>query len=323
MGTGTLVSVLIRPAIWPCALLAIFGLTDFLKGLRILATVGQNASLEIRSLVFFIGFILVLLRALMYSAILAACLAAFGRRETRKAIPILEEIFQAHAVFKQAEGGSSEIERERFLADPSLEITRRFRVLLRWFAEALGVVVTIPELESAKEPRLAHAQRFDENKNIEAPKRVKREPVQPLGALLRATFDLRFVRKSLALLSFCLSIAFIYWSHSTQSTVRSKDTGDALYGALILLNVCLYWCLGFPISTQLRRWIASSALAVSVWICISILLLPPSNLPSSSDVWHVSDSVFLLSVGVFIALAIVSFVDDEEVEPQQPPAIVT
>lgn len=316
MGTGTRVSVLIRPAIWPVALLAIFALRDFLHAFRILLTVDQNVSLEIQTWFFFIGFILVLLRALIYPAILAACLAAFGRRETIKAIPILEEIFQAHAVFKQAEQGSSEIRARKVFGGSVLEVARRFRVPLLWLTEAFGIIVTTPELKSAKGTTARACTEIRREQQYRSTEAGETESTQPVGALVRATFDLRFVRKSLALLSFCLTIVFIFWAHlsSAQHPVRSKDTGEALYTVLVLLNPFLYWCLGFRISTQFRRWIAASALGISVWVVILALQALQLHLPDPPESARVGELILYSMVASFITLAIASFYDDEDVE---------
>ena len=140
-----------------------------------------------------------------------------------------------------------------------------------------------------------------------------------LADLLRATFDLRFVRKSLALLSFCLSIVYICWAYlnTVQHSVAPKNTGHPFYGALSLIDACLYWCLGFRIPTYFRRWIASSALGISVWIFILALQLPSPDFPDPPEIVHISALILLPIVGAFITLALISFVDDEDGETRK------
>jgi hypothetical protein len=142
---------------------------------------------------------------------------------------------------------------------------------------------------------------------------------QALGALFRTTYDLRLVRKILALLSFGLLIVLVYWSflNSVKYSVPSKNTGEGTYSVFLVLNACLYWCLGFRIPTHFRRWIAGGALVVTMWLWIAIHQLPSHDFSDPPEIVHISALIFLSMVGAFITLAIISFVDDEEDEPRQ------
>jgi hypothetical protein len=139
------------------------------------------------------------------------------------------------------------------------------------------------------------------------------------GSMVRAGFDPRIVRRNLALVSFVLSIIFTYWVHlnSVQYSVPSKNTGPPFYGVLLLLDACLFWSLAFSRPTYFRRCIASCALGICIWIWIGMLLLPSPGFRSPPEVRHVSELIFCPMVGVFIALAIVSFVDDGDIDPQR------
>jgi hypothetical protein len=142
---------------------------------------------------------------------------------------------------------------------------------------------------------------------------------QALGALFRTTYDLRLVRKVLALVSFCLSIVFVYWSYlnTVKYSVPSKNTGEGVYSLFLVLNACLYWCLGFRLPTYFRRWIAVSALIVTMWLWIVIRQLPSTDFPEPPEIVHISALIFLPMFGAFISLAIVSLVDDEQDEPRE------
>jgi hypothetical protein len=142
---------------------------------------------------------------------------------------------------------------------------------------------------------------------------------QALGALFRTTHDLRLVRKILAILSFSLAIVFVYWSYlnTVKYSVPSKNTGEGVYSLFLVLNACLYWCLGFRLPTYFRRWIAGSALIVTMWLWIAIRQLPSNDFPEPSEIVHISALIFLPMFGAFISLAIISLVDDEDGEPRE------
>jgi hypothetical protein len=162
--------------------------------------------------------------------------------------------------------------------------------------------------------------RVQEEAGVRTP--FKKESItQAFSSMVRAAFDLRTARRNLALLSLVLSLIFVYWGHLNHvpDQVPSKTRGEeAVYSWFLLLNACLYWCLGFRIPTYFRRWIAGGALFVSLWNWIGILQLPSDSFRDPSDIVRVSELIFLPMVGAFIALAIISFVDDEEVETPQP-----
>jgi hypothetical protein len=142
---------------------------------------------------------------------------------------------------------------------------------------------------------------------------------QALAVLFRTTYDLRLVRKILALLSFGLLIVLIYWSYlnSVKYSVPSKNTGEGIYSVFLVLNACLYWCLGFRIPTYFRRWIAGGALAVTMWLWIAIQQLPSHDFSDPPEIVHIGALIFFSMVGAFITLAIISFVDDEEGKPRE------
>jgi len=151
---------------------------------------------------------------------------------------------------------------------------------------------------------------------------IKKESItQAFASMVRAAFDLRTARRNLALLSFVLAIIFTYWAYLNHvpDQVPSKNRGEeAVLNWFLLINACLYWCLGFRISTTFRRWIAGGALFVSFWNWIHILQFPSDNFHDPSDIVLISKLIFLPMVGAFVALAIISFVDDEDVETPQP-----
>jgi hypothetical protein len=151
---------------------------------------------------------------------------------------------------------------------------------------------------------------------------IKKESItQAFSSMVRAAFDLRTARRNLALLSFVLSLIFVYWTHLNHvpDQVPSKNRGEeAVYGWFLLLNACLYWCLGFRVPTYFRRCIAGGALFVSFWTWIQILQFPSDSFRDPSDILLISELIFLPMVGAFIALAIIAFVDDEDVETPQP-----
>ena len=156
--------------------------------------------------------------------------------------------------------------------------------------------------------------RVQEEAGVRTP--IKKESItQAFSSMVRAAFDLRTARRNLALLSFVLSLIFAYWGHLNHvpDQVPSKNRGEeAIYGWFLLLNACLYWSLGFRIPTYFRRWIAGSALFVSFWDWIQILQFPSDNFRDPSDIVLISKLIFLPMVGAFVALAIISFVDDED-----------
>ena len=57
---------------------------------------------------------------------------------------------------------------------------------------------------------------------------------------------------------------------------------------------------------------AGAALFVSVWNWIGILQFPSDTFHDPSEIVLISQLIFLPMVGAFIALAIISFVDDED-----------
>jgi hypothetical protein len=120
-GTGTRVSVSIRPSIPSVVLSVLFVLTYFVVVVGRLVT-SPNGRPE---WFFSFGFIgALILSTSILVAFGVALLNALGKKETRKALPLLDEIFQGHAIFKQSDQHSM----------------RRFRVPLLWFTEALGLV---------------------------------------------------------------------------------------------------------------------------------------------------------------------------------------
>jgi hypothetical protein len=145
---------------------------------------------------------------------------------------------------------------------------------------------------------------------------------EALSAILRASFDLKFVRKSLAVLSFVLFVGYLYLSQFHSSPFRHADDGT-FYTVLLLLNVCLYWCLGFRIPTYFRRWIASGALCISVWIWIWLQHDPYPDLVYPPEILRAIVLIYFPMKGVFITLALISWVDDEGTELQQPRHSVT
>jgi hypothetical protein len=147
-----------------------------------------------------------------------------------------------------------------------------------------------------------------------------REVTHAFGSMVRAAFNpIDAVRRNLALVSLVLSIIFIYWTvlTSVQYSVPGKNTGDAS-NVLLLLDACLYWSLALPIPTFIRRWIASGALGISIWIWISMILRSSSDFPDPVATRHITALIFFPMVGVFITLASISFIgDNEDVERRE------
>jgi hypothetical protein len=138
--TGTHVSILVGPAIGLVVFLGISALIYFVVMLGGLVTSAPNGRSD---WFIFFGIIGALLITFIFLAFAAAHLAARRRKETRRVLPILEEIFQAHAIAKQRDQSSREMRARKAFGDSVREEARRFRVPLLWFAEAVGIVAIV------------------------------------------------------------------------------------------------------------------------------------------------------------------------------------
>jgi hypothetical protein len=136
-GTGSRISVLIRPSI-PSVVLSVIIALIYLVKLLTSAPNGRSDWL------YLFEFIAILLVTLILVAFGVALLGALGRKETRNTVPILEETFQGNAVFKQAvQESAREFRARNAFGGSVVEFARRFRVPVLWFTEALGLVAVV------------------------------------------------------------------------------------------------------------------------------------------------------------------------------------
>ena len=136
-GTGTRISILVRPAIPFVALLVIIALIYLVL---VVGWIVTSAPKERPDWFFFFAFPLITLANVAFSF---EFLGSLGRIETRKVLPILEEVFQGKAAFSQAHQGSKVIRTRKAFGGSVVEVERRFRVPLMWYGEAVGLVSVV------------------------------------------------------------------------------------------------------------------------------------------------------------------------------------